>query len=1004
LGDFDPEENSLELNQFDLYKNEDSGDMTIVWTHLTKNEEKLDKFKLFLGREIRRLKRLKNIEWADMYSWTDEQWKESGISSYEWMNINLFTDANIVAMTLALADLEQDAEDKDDESLPLTVSQEELGVLVGDGNHYDPLEEAEIDDLAYFKYTCDNKDFFEFMGYIDTEEAFFTDRQQLMGFFESFFYNAEDDVNVCFDVNNNVQMCSSYRPYLHEYMTHAAARYVEKVERVAFVGNGDSMLLHEIMKYPDLELVVGLELDQTVTRKSFKHFKTDPYFDDPRVDWWFGDVAKSVLVLPESYWGSFDLVLIDLSEHVLNEDVTKDLDVFSVLSKLMKPDTGVMVKNELFLTRFAEEFQYSMELFYESPAVCSETIIIGSNNVDLYRAPIYDHGIEGMKNILYTKSPVGTDRHDMMHDFLTKDQAGKRNYPEDADEEVQTTASGVLEIVTLENLSNSLESFKSIAELTKKSIEEIGGFNILEDGVHYEDGFALIVMEEGYVAARVHQDERAASSFYVGFDISLWSQSHRIGTLKDTLQKANESKHVSSHKIVVGGMFGTKSWREDSKHVGLKAAASVKSRTGEDNSTEAGSKFDADSAAGIAVAEAVELTKAQKVIAAVFCGSESDSCTSLDVLKAHERVEFVTPIYDCSSDDVKEAHACEREIIEELKTTKGKLDVIVLDSDASQAMHQIVNSIFDSYEHREDFLRSHSIGITWSDADVATKSEPWRWEFLDRLRKQIHHDPVKLGEFVFTSGEKLYQFGVLSTKAINAVKRFDSFEKKVQGRLSGDASFQLRNVHGGLYNYSVNHKPKEFSEKDYDKTLANEHFEGQVPMARQTIMQYEGSEEMKQLIISQGPSMDSNFAEKLIYGSAITPGSDGLSNDPDKQTIFRYTVGAGCVILMVGENFNAIAVWDGQAHIDVNFFDFSPSITDAPLAAGFDQRLRAFSPFLNVATDVQPRGLGRVVNFPEDLMSVDRKDIARSRFMGNEEDDEDDDEDDDDDEDFSSEL
>ena len=69
------------------------------------------------------------------------------------------------------------------------------------------------------------------------------------------------------------------------------------------------MLLHEIMKYHDLELVAGLELDQTVTRKSFKRFKTDPYFHDPRVDWWFGDAAKSVTVLPESYWGSFDLVL-----------------------------------------------------------------------------------------------------------------------------------------------------------------------------------------------------------------------------------------------------------------------------------------------------------------------------------------------------------------------------------------------------------------------------------------------------------------------------------------------------------------------------------------------------------------------------------------------------------------------------------------------------------------------------------------------------------------------
>jgi spermidine synthase len=38
------------------------------------------------------------------------------------------------------------------------------------------------------------------------------------------------------------------------------------VKRVVFVGGGDSMLLHEVLKYKDLEIVLGLELDQKVTR------------------------------------------------------------------------------------------------------------------------------------------------------------------------------------------------------------------------------------------------------------------------------------------------------------------------------------------------------------------------------------------------------------------------------------------------------------------------------------------------------------------------------------------------------------------------------------------------------------------------------------------------------------------------------------------------------------------------------------------------------------------
>ena len=36
------------------------------------------------------------------------------------------------------------------------------------------------------------------------------------------------------------------------------------------------------------------------------------------VEWWFGDSAKSLLMLPKSYFGFFDLVVVDLSETVMS--------------------------------------------------------------------------------------------------------------------------------------------------------------------------------------------------------------------------------------------------------------------------------------------------------------------------------------------------------------------------------------------------------------------------------------------------------------------------------------------------------------------------------------------------------------------------------------------------------------------------------------------------------------------------------------------------------------
>ncbi len=952
----------------------------------------MDRFKIFLGHEIRRLKRLKNIDWANLY--VDEKWKEAGMTSYEWSNINQLLDANLVAMTLALADLSTSG------PKPFTVSPDSLTELLADTSHYDSLETVEADDLAKYKITCDNSEFFEFLGFIDTEEAFFTDQEQLLGYFESFFFNRDsEDVNVCFDINNTVQMCSSFRPHHHEYMTHSAARYVESVKRVAIVGNGNSMLLHEVLKYPDIEQVVLLELDQMVTRKSFKHFKTDPHFHDPRVDWWFGDVAKSLLVLPESYWQSFDLVLVDLPEVVLRNEVTKDLDVLDALSKLLNPDTGVIVENELSLPRFAEEFDHAMEFYYPVPALCSETLAFGSYAVDFFRAPIYDHGISDMGNLLYINSPEGPeDRHDLLHDYRTKACSSSSDDDKtttiDAKHAEKTSSHGVLELVTLEQLSSFPKSLEDVATTLKSSIEGLEGFSIAENGVHFDDeqNIAWIVLEEGYIVARIQDnsntDEDDDLASYLGFDIQLWSQIHRLSELKDAMTSAYESKYISSHKIVVGGMSG----KGDAKHIGPSSATSSPSDCASASTSE-NTKFDAEAAGKMIMEEIVSLTNSREVVAAVFCGSKGDPCTSFDALKKHKLVKQVIPIYDCASEgSSEELYECEQSILARLKSETGfrkkkRLHMLALDSGASHELHQIANSIFDSHKNRHFFLRYHSVVATFPSK---LEKEPWRREFLDRFRKQIHHDPVKMGEFEIDDN---YWFGVISTNDKQVVTKFDLLEETLQERLS--ASVQLRNMQGGLYRYrgEAPYEGPEFREKHYDKTVPEEHFQQQVPLAIQTIIQYDGNDDMKEQA-AQGNTMDCNFVEKLVYGSAM---SEGLLPD-DKQTLFRYPVGDGCIVMMLGDSFNIVSVWDGKVHLDVNFFAASAGEESTASSATFDEKLRGFAPFVDIATDSQPRGLGRVVNFAGDLVTMDRLEIGRRLLSqgSDEEEEEDDDEDDDD--------
>ena len=79
-----------------------------------------------------------------------------------------------------------------------------------------------------------------------------------------------------FSVHYTIQICELYRPHYHEMFVHYTARFIEQVERVLFVGGGDSMRLHDILKYPTVNQVVGLELDQLVVRSSFRTLVCSP--------------------------------------------------------------------------------------------------------------------------------------------------------------------------------------------------------------------------------------------------------------------------------------------------------------------------------------------------------------------------------------------------------------------------------------------------------------------------------------------------------------------------------------------------------------------------------------------------------------------------------------------------------------------------------------------------------------------------------------------------------
>ena len=275
--------------------------------------------------------------------------RDPNVPLQEWNIINDYMTAMDIAVQVALDKVENDGE----------TCIERGTCKVSTIDRYIDLEKSQFNYLDDGGYTCDVDAQFNVFedGTFDLLEEFKSPYQHI-----SYMMDPKNK-NTCFDLDDTVQICDSYRPHYHEMSVHNSARYINSIKRVLWVGGGDSMLLHEILKYPSLELAVGLELDQRVTRGAFKHFGTQPHFNNDKVQWWFGDATKSLMMLPKEYFGSFDMVLVDLSETVMSFKVTEGLDVMEALSLLVKPD-GIFLKNEVYYADMKNMFPYTVQIHW----------------------------------------------------------------------------------------------------------------------------------------------------------------------------------------------------------------------------------------------------------------------------------------------------------------------------------------------------------------------------------------------------------------------------------------------------------------------------------------------------------------------------------------------------------------------------------------------------------------------------------------------------------------
>mmetsp|Transcript_31004 Transcript_31004/g.70937 ORF Transcript_31004/g.70937 Transcript_31004/m.70937 type:complete len:1235 (-) Transcript_31004:66-3770(-) len=808
--------------------------------------------------------------------------------------------------------------------------------------------------LLFPYVVCDNKKFYAYRDYEQTmEETSAYQKLEIM-------YNKKTE-DVCIILDTTTQQCTSYRPHYHEPMVHYTARFHENIKRVVFVGGGDSMLLHEILKYPSLELVVGLELDQSVTRTAFKYFGSQPHWDNEKVEWWYGDACKSLLMLPKEYFGSFDMVLVDLSETVMALSVTKKLDIFQALSLLLKPD-GTFVKNEdKYFEKMVDIFVHTIQVhYYDVPVICSQTLSIGSNKNNYLQNKLTDHNIDSKNVIMY---PLNVNQqYAVVHDYeynpsnLQQHCKEEGNVAEIDELKVQTNSPGIVIIMDVEDASLATQPLQEIEEVLKEVLEKQGltVLSVVTPSAEEADKVIIIFLKEGFVVSRMWSEHK-----YVAFDIHFWGSFERQKRVKSALFACagSVSGASSSYRIVAGGMFGLSTWREDEKRRGPHKTihcdtCDIKSNT----------QSDQGNVAAVILKESMKFVPDEEGIIVVVCGHEaSQPCKSAETL---QNVDNTLVLWSCSSIDtsatVYDLEVCKAEVLLSLRkfVKVPNIRTIVLDSTVPHEMGQILFKIFTKKKKKESLL-SQNISIFAISSD---EKKIWQENFIDRIRKDIiEFEPVFKAKCLFKDHD--------TTTSLYIVARDELFIPKLNNvRFSVEEKTGLVSTIEDIYGGQFHHYPGmkryngnyEFSHisvsSDYDLEPSFEQWSSQKPLEQQTIFQLE----LQTPDIKLSTNMIKDAYSQTL-GTINTPGSSSSISVIEEFA----EAGDGCVLVSFWSGSRVILTWDGRAHLDINVSTLAQNVE---LANKFSERFLELIPTLRVVLkDKQPRGYGRVVNFLDDI-------------------------------------
>lgn len=721
------------------------------------------------------------------------------------------------------------------------------------------------------------------------------------------------------------------------------------------------MILHELLKYPQIELAVGLELDQAVVRSSFKHFDTQPHFDDERVKWWFGDASKTLQILPDDYYGSFDLVVIDLLSYVVESLMVQDLNILDAAMQLLNPE-GIISYNDDFVSRTHGDYaKYMVDLnFLDVPLICQTHVNIGSNGVDFFRADQYDHDIEA---IIVNKETAMKQKYDTWFNYRTRvDEATNSTttttVPQRKDVRTQSAtltlldSKGVMVILEVEGGTRARNSTRLVDILDEVGFTVFSSFfpsaNIL-----------IIALQEGYIQSRSWLEH---NSTYHAFDIMLWHKHDLVDELCDRLVFATDGKSSSSYSILTSGIR-----RSDQGHnfQNSKKQMKVNNLNGfnQDNSQGRSSKLQA---LGIFTREMLmSVLQPETLVVLVACPQQESACKSLETLSNNDGTEDVKviPLWSCSTEENSQGKsACEARILDVMRsaTSHDKINAIIFDPESSKQLGQILHKILKNTKARNEMLAQNFIAF----AATSDSTEVWREILMERFRTQIVlFSPAHQAQFVYSDDSRLYQMDLFCSGDTSFYEHLlhsiETCEKTI------DASVEVHFVKDALLNYIADFEAtKTGKDSDYENTSPHEQWESQHSLGMQTIFQFEV--QLPLIPFSQGDKVlfavnKHSFVGTWAPATISSKNSDGTYNVIDLSG--KYLHGLDRTSLQEWDNESYLHVGPEQVLIGIEDLWFQGKVLKKLPDATY--KLHVYDNFGSIAIVHQDNLMKRKTNFDQ---------------------------------------